>query len=415
MANSKKMYALLYFPCDYYVSLLLPVNKWMETDGSAVSAPGKVLIAGGYLILDPEQIGLVIALSARIYIVIEEDDEIQAENGAVITVTSPQFLNAQWKYKVITSTEGLRIENLYPTLRCALTYFSTPESSNDYVRITISYVLAYLQLSSIPNLKITILADNDYYSQTSSPTYAHLLSLPRFNPLHIPLSKANKTGLGSSAALITSLTASLLLFFSTISLEKDKRIIHNLAQAAHCAAQGKVGSGFDVASAVHGSCIYQRFMPLVVEKVLLDSEVYENGFREKLRGLVETEWEMSVAAFELNPGLRVVMGDVRAGSATPSMVRSVLKWKAGGHGAMDVWGRLGLANRRLIDHFDQLKGFETGDIIDELGKGIRRPRQSTRPQIHQALESISEQFQVNSLHLTELIVGNSLSTDTHGI
>jgi phosphomevalonate kinase len=369
-----------------------------------------VLIAGGYLILDPEQIGLVIALSARIHVVIQEDAEIQAENGAVITVTSPQFLNAQWKYKVITSDEGLRIENLYATFQCELTYFSTPESSNDYVRITISYVLAYLQLSSIPNIKITILADNDYYSQASSPTYDHLRSLPRFNPLHIPLSKANKTGLGSSAALITSLTASLLLFFTTISLDNDKRIIHNLAQAAHCAAQGKVGSGFDVASAVYGSCIYQRFMPQVVDKVLLDSEVYENGFREKLRGLVEKEWEMSVTRFELNPGLRVVMGDVSAGSATPSMVRSVLKWKASGQGAMDVWGRLGLANRRLIDHFDQLKRFETEDIVDELGKGIRRPRQSTRPQIYLALESIAKQFQVHSLPLTEFILGNSLST-----
>jgi phosphomevalonate kinase len=174
-------------------------------------------------------------------------------------------------------------------------------------------------------------------------------------------------------------------------------MIHNLAQAAHCAAQGKVGSGFDVASAVYGSCIYQRFMPQGVEHVLLDSEVYENGFRDKLRGVVEREWEMSVVGFELNPGLRVVMGDVCAGSATPSMVRSVLKWKAGGPGAMSVWEKLGAANRRLIDHFDQLKGFQTGDIVDELGKGIRCPRQSTRPQLYQALESIFLQFEVRAL------------------
>lgn len=80
---------------------------------SAVSAPGKVLIAGGYLILDPEQIGLVIALSARIYCVIEHDEEtVSEEDDAIITVTSPQFLNAQWKYKVINSSNGLRVENL---------------------------------------------------------------------------------------------------------------------------------------------------------------------------------------------------------------------------------------------------------------------------------------------------------------
>jgi len=81
---------------------------------SAVSAPGKVLIAGGYLILDPAQIGLVIALSARIYCVIEVDDDGASHgDGAAITVTSPQFLNAQWKYQVVSSSDGLQVEDLY--------------------------------------------------------------------------------------------------------------------------------------------------------------------------------------------------------------------------------------------------------------------------------------------------------------
>jgi phosphomevalonate kinase len=68
--------------------------------------------------LDPEQIGLVIALSARIYVVIEDDEETVSDHGAVITVTSPQFLNAQWKYKVIHSSDGLRVENLYSLSIC---------------------------------------------------------------------------------------------------------------------------------------------------------------------------------------------------------------------------------------------------------------------------------------------------------
>ena len=70
------------------------------------------------MILDPEQIGLVIALSARIYVVIEDDEETVSDDGAVITVTSPQFLNAQWKYKVINSSDSLRVENLYSLSIC---------------------------------------------------------------------------------------------------------------------------------------------------------------------------------------------------------------------------------------------------------------------------------------------------------
>lgn len=36
-------------------------------------------------------------------------------------------------------------------------------------------------------------------------------------------------------------------------------LIHNLAQYVHSLAQGKIGSGFDVSSAVWGSHVYRRF------------------------------------------------------------------------------------------------------------------------------------------------------------
>ena len=40
---------------------------------------------------------------------------------------------------------------------------------------------------------------------------------------------------------------------------ESKRIIHNVAQLAHAIAQGKLGSGFDVAAAVYGNQLYRRF------------------------------------------------------------------------------------------------------------------------------------------------------------
>ena len=39
----------------------------MPTRETTVSAPGKVLIAGGYLVLDPAYTGLVLATNARFY------------------------------------------------------------------------------------------------------------------------------------------------------------------------------------------------------------------------------------------------------------------------------------------------------------------------------------------------------------
>ena len=52
----------------------------------------------------------------------------------------------------------------------------------------------------------------------------------------------SKTGMGSSAALITSLVGGLLECFQVIRISnpKELRLAHNVAQLCHCAAQGKV-------------------------------------------------------------------------------------------------------------------------------------------------------------------------------
>jgi phosphomevalonate kinase len=223
-----------------------------------------------------------------------------------------------------------------------------------------------------------------------------MASLPRFNNLDIPISDANKTGLGSSAALITALTAAMLVFFGGIDIHSPngQRIIHNLAQAAHCAAQGKVGSGFDIAAAVYGSCIYRRFKPEVLEHVLLDSEVYDGSFCERLVGIVGDTWDMEAKGFHLPPGLRVVMGDVSAGSATPSMVRSVLKWKASVPGAEKVWGDLGACNNRLIDLFNKLKQFSPADLVAELREGFNNTASRPSASVYEILDEIRTEFKV---------------------
>jgi phosphomevalonate kinase len=264
----------------------------------------------------------------------------------------------------------------------------------------VSYVLSYLVSKQVfPNCLAVILADNDYYTQAPLANYEYLRSLTRFNSLGKPISEVQKTGLGSSAALITSLTAALLKFYADIDFntEDGKRIVHNLAQAAHCAAQGKVGSGFDIAAAVYGSCMYRRFDPAILESVLLDSKAtkeYKFQQRHRLAQTVGMVWQMEVEEFRLPPGLRVVMGDVAAGSSTPSMVRSVLKWKAIGAGAQSVWDALGVANRTLIDRFNDLRQFTVEEIIAELREGMHIVRHTSRPRVYQALCKVTEEFAV---------------------
>lgn len=76
----------------------------------AVSAPGKVLFTGGFLVLDRKHTGLVLGLDARIHVHIEtwapDDIEASEQQTALILVQSPQFRDAKWLYEVKNGREG---------------------------------------------------------------------------------------------------------------------------------------------------------------------------------------------------------------------------------------------------------------------------------------------------------------------
>jgi len=64
---------------------------------TVVSAPGKVLIAGGYLVLDPAYSGIVVSTSSRFYTAISDQ---QSPEPGVVRVRSPQFFEAIWLFSV---------------------------------------------------------------------------------------------------------------------------------------------------------------------------------------------------------------------------------------------------------------------------------------------------------------------------
>jgi len=71
----------------------------MSSSGSiAVSAPGKVLLAGGYLVVDRAYTGLVFGLSARIHVHIKRLKTVHSMAVSEVVVRSPQFRGAVWRY-----------------------------------------------------------------------------------------------------------------------------------------------------------------------------------------------------------------------------------------------------------------------------------------------------------------------------
>lgn len=78
---------------------------------TTISAPGKVLLAGGYLVLDPKYSGLVIGASSRFYSALEPG---RSGEEYLIRVMSPQFVDARWKYKFQIDNDGkLGISQIY--------------------------------------------------------------------------------------------------------------------------------------------------------------------------------------------------------------------------------------------------------------------------------------------------------------
>ena len=113
---------------------------------TAVSAPGKVLLTGGYLVLDRAYTGTVFALDARIHVIVQqlsrastgvsgsgsgeqaakgagegqdavpradgysgepaEHKEGEGEEDARIVVRSPQFVGAVWEYGIQRVDDG---------------------------------------------------------------------------------------------------------------------------------------------------------------------------------------------------------------------------------------------------------------------------------------------------------------------
>jgi phosphomevalonate kinase len=251
----------------------------------------------------------------------------------------------------------------------------------------LSYALTYISRAahhrpshSLHSARLTILADNDYYSQPSPPSSSSsdtTVPQSRFAAFPTTLPKAHKTGLGSSAALVTSLAAALLTHYLDSALfdlasDAGRRTLHNLAQAAHCAAQGKVGSGFDVAAAVHGSCLYRRFSPAVLAGL---PEPGMPDFGAAVVKAVESEkWDTEIAkeGVSVPRGVAVRMCDVDCGSATVGMVKTVLAWRGKQEKeAKELWDALQGRN-------DELAGVLREGKTEELAAAVTGVRELVR-------------------------------------
>ncbi|KAJ2077047.1 phosphomevalonate kinase [Coemansia sp. RSA 988] len=367
-----------------------------ESSITLVSAPGKVLAVGGYLVLDRRHSGLVLGTDARLYAAVQtqsielgRDTHTTAlgDQDVPIIVVSPQFESAWWKY-------------VFNTKRNTLSQIgSASQDTNSFVHIVLHTTLALVnkrdpkKLQALlaaetgssefrTGLRIVLAADNDFYSQREilkkmglELTSKSLASVPAMAATGKTLKSVHKTGLGSSAAMVTSLVASILMHFGIFDNEgicagtkqsssksQNLQLIHNVAQYAHCLAQGKVGSGFDVSAAVYGSHRYRRFSPSVLSAAMENN----NGTTElvQMTSPDNAGWDSEVVPVQVPPGLILRLADVDAGSNTPSMVKRVLLWRdTNPQQADSLWASLDKANNRIRQLWNDLSSAHEKDCV----------------------------------------------------
>lgn len=99
------------------------MTKFNGKDCTVVSAPGKVLLTGGYLVLDQAYQGLVVGTTSRFYTAIQEGKRDPEHGSRVIRVRSPQFVaDAEWSYSFGVKETG---DLYFETLSVLLCLFDT--------------------------------------------------------------------------------------------------------------------------------------------------------------------------------------------------------------------------------------------------------------------------------------------------
>jgi phosphomevalonate kinase len=237
----------------------------MQKREVTVSAPGKALIAGGYLVLEHPNIGIVVSCTSRFYTTVidltgpqigervdaypsvEQIEAAKQGSCVLILVESPQF-HSQFLYSY-NYQSGQLVQLECSPLASSASATSKVEKGemkkNEFVERCLSLVFIFLhkRLTSFTRrlekmcedgtlLGIKLRADNDFYSQVKelekrgAPMLSEsLATLPRFLPCPKDAITGEvqvaKTGMGSSAALTVSFVGAVLKFFECVELEYD--------------------------------------------------------------------------------------------------------------------------------------------------------------------------------------------------
>lgn len=232
------------------------------------SAPGKILWLGGYAVLERPNVSFITGVDKRV--------SAQAKESEKIVFKSPQFnIQAEGTFdreskKLVLNDESGKLKFVKTAAEGCLQYF-------DWKGI------------AVKNFELETISDVAFGFEV-------------------------KAGLGSSAA-VTVATVSALFELHGLSLKEHREQVHKLSQWAHNTAQGKIGSGFDIAAACYGASSYVRYSPEILK---------DNPFPQ----VVDKEWDYETSEVPLPEKFHVATAALGKSASTSEMVKKINAWKA---------------------------------------------------------------------------------------
>ena len=302
---------------------------------SKAQAPGKILWIGGYAVLERPCVSYVTTVDAFVKAEVERlpEDEVR--------IIAPD-INCKGKGSVDPATGRVSMD-------CSR-------------ELELAKTAADVACSYISSKKVRVRGFELRTSSAGAFSYK------------IRSGKVLKSGLGSSAAASVAVVNATLRAFG-IEYKADEA--HKLAQIAHSIANGKVGSGFDIAAASYGSIVYTRY-----SAGLIDGIESQGALGKKLAGAVEMEWDYAIEPLQLPKKFNIAFASFKGkGMVTNSAVKGVSSYKRDNPDLyarlikeMDVYDRAAVESLRRISRGENAErdfyaAFEKGrDVSKKLGE-----------------------------------------------
>ena len=158
-----------------------------------------------------------------------------------------------------------------------------------------------------------------------------------------------KPGLGSSAALVVAITKCILKFYGfSVETEAVKKIVFKLSSIVHYKTQGSIGSCFDIAASTYGGLLYyKRFDAEWLEQEL--------SAEASINKIISQKWPyLEIKKILLPEKMKIVVGFVGYSADTRKLVKKVMSLRGENKEAFEaIFSSISRLVDRLVEALEQ--------------------------------------------------------------